>query len=353
MRAAGAALRMTRPCSAPRGAPRQRSGRGGLLAASAVLAAACLLSGCDGHLSALAPAGSAAAQISSLFKVMAGVAALVWALVVTAAIFAARSTPGNKSVRAGQRMIVLGGILLPLVLLGALSWSGLRQTNDLLAAGDGLVIHVTGERWWWRVRYESPSAPTVVAANEIRLPVGERVEFALASTDVIHSFWIPSLGGKMDMIPGRINRLVLEAGEAGTFRGACAEFCGLAHTFMEFDVVVMEPPAFDAWLSRQATEARAPSTPLAERGQDLFLRNGCGACHRIAGTPATGRIGPDLTHVGSRLSIAAGTLPTGIKPIAGWIAHPDGVKSGALMPPYSMLGPDELTAIATYLEGLE
>jgi cytochrome c oxidase subunit 2 len=318
-----------------------------------VLAAVGLVAGCEGHLSALSPAGSAASRIGSLFAVMVAAAALVWAFVMLAAIIAARSTPGDGSVRTGHRLIVAGGILLPLVLLGALSWSGFRQTNELLAAGDGLVIHVTGERWWWRVRYESPSAPEVIAANEIRLPLGERVEFKLASTDVIHSFWIPSLGGKMDMIPGRINRLVLDADREGIFRGACAEFCGLAHTLMEFDVVVMEPRAFDAWLTRQASEARAPSTPLAERGQDLFLQNGCGACHRIAGTAADGRIGPDLTHVGGRLSIAAGTLPTDIQPIAGWIAHADAVKSGALMPPYRMLGADELTAIATYLEGLE
>jgi cytochrome c oxidase subunit 2 len=193
----------------------------------------------------------------------------------------------------------------------------------------------------------------VVSANEIRMPLGERVEFRLASTDVIHSFWIPSLGGKTDMIPGRLNRLVLEATREGRFRGACAEFCGLSHALMEFDVVVMPPEGFRKWLENQASDAPAPSDTVATRGQRLFMQNGCGACHRIAGTPADGRIGPDLTHVGGRHSIAAGTLPVEPDAIAGWISHPSAVKPGALMPPFSMLGAEDLRAIGAYLEGLQ
>lgn len=311
------------------------------------------LAGCEGPLSTLSPAGTGALQVSKLFGVMIAVAALVWLFVIVCAVYAARTPPGDNSVRSGHRLVVAGGILLPIVLLGTLSYFGFRQANALLAPGGDLLIHVTGERWWWRVRYESPSTGEVITANEIRLPVGERVEFRLDSTDVIHSFWIPSLGGKMDMIPGHVNRLVLEATRAGEFRGACAEFCGLSHTLMEFDVVAMPSQAFDEWLAQQANDARAPSGAQALRGQELFMRNGCGACHRIAGTAADGGIGPDLTHVGSRRSIAAGTLPNETEPVAGWIAHPAGIKDGALMPRYSMLGRDELTAIATYLQGLE
>ena len=311
-----------------------------------------LLSGCEGPLSTLNPFGSGAARVATLFCVMISIAALVWLFVMALAFYAARSAPGEDSERTGRKFIVFGGILLPVVLLGALSWWSFGLTNELLEPGDGLIVDVTGERFWWRVQYETGSGP-VISANEIRMPVGERVEFRVRSTDVIHSFWIPSLGGKMDMVPGAVNRLVLEANREGTFRGACAEFCGLAHTLMEFDVVVMAPDAFNEWLAQQAGNAASPSTSLASRGLDLFLRNGCGACHRIAGTAADGTVGPDLTHVGSRRSIAAGTLPSEVGPIAGWISHPAAVKTGVLMPPYPMLDPDELVAIATYLEGLE
>src|SRR5690606_14332761 len=212
---------------------------------------------------------------------MITVAALVWLFVMALAVFAARVAPGENSERTGRKFIVFGGILLPVVLLGTLSWWSFGLTNELLEPGDGLVVDVTGERFWWRVHYETPSGP-VISANEIRLPLGERVEFRLRTSDVIHSFWIPSLGGKMDMMPGTVNRLVLEAEREGTFRGACAEFCGLAHTLMEFDVIVMPRDAFYAWLGRRSGNAESPSTPLASRGRDLFLQNGCGACHRIA-----------------------------------------------------------------------
>lgn len=311
-----------------------------------------LLSGCTGPFSTLSPSGSGATQVAGLFYVMITAAALVWLFVIGTAGYAARAEPGENSIRMGNRLIVFGGVLLPLFLLVPLSWWGFRQSNELFAPGDGLVVNVTGERFWWRVAYETPSG-SVASANEIRMPVGERVEFRLQSADVIHSFWVPSLGGKIDMVPGSLNRLVLEAEREGTFRGACAEFCGLSHTLMEFDVVVMARDAFDRWLAREAAAALAPSTTLASRGQRLFLQNGCGACHRIGGTAADGTIGPDLTHVGSRQSIAAGTLPAEVGPIAGWISHPEAIKNGVLMPPYRMLDSDELVAIATYLESLE
>lgn len=323
-----------------------------ILKGTAVPGLCVLLSACEGPLSTLAPHGSGAARVASLFYAMITVAALVWLFVMALAVFAARVAPGENSERTGRKFILFGGILLPVVLLGTLSWWSFGLTNELLEPGDGLVVDVTGERFWWRVQYESESGP-VISANEIRVPLGERVEFRLRSTDVIHSFWIPSLGGKMDMVPGTVNRLVLEAEREGTFRGACAEFCGLAHTLMEFDVVVMAPAAFDEWLAQQAGPAARPPTSLASRGLDLFLQNGCGACHRIAGTAADGRVGPDLTHLGSRRSIAAGTLPSEVGPIAGWISHPAAVKEGVLMPPYPMLDSDELVAIATYLESLE
>ncbi|MEX2496682.1 MAG: cytochrome c oxidase subunit II [Woeseia sp.] len=323
-----------------------------LLAASLLMIVA-MLGACEGHSSALAPAGTAAAQVFRLFVVMVTVASAVWLFVIGAAFYAARKEPDGRSLRNGRRLMLFGGVVLPLILLGTLSWFGFRQTNALLAAGDGLVIHVTGERWWWRVRYQPDSGPAVISANEIRMPMGQRVEFRLESSDVIHSFWIPSLGGKIDMMPGRVNRLVLEATREGLFRGACAEFCGLSHTLMEFDVVVMPPAEFEAWLQHEASDALPPATALAERGRDLFLQNGCGACHRVSGTPATGAVGPDLTHVGRRLHIAAGALPMEIGAVAGWVSHPEAVKPGVLMPAYPMLQAEQLVAIGTWLTGLE
>jgi cytochrome c oxidase subunit II len=314
--------------------------------------APCLVvSGCEGPLSTLAAGGDGAAQVAQLFWVMAAAAALVWLFVMAAAFYAARAAPGR--VRSGRRLIVFGGVLLPLVLLTVLAWVGMRQTSALLAPAEGLTIHVTGERWWWRVRYEAPSGTVAVTANEVRLPQGERVAFELEATDVIHSFWIPSLGGKMDMIPGRTNRLALEASRPGRYLGACAEFCGLSHSMMDFEVVVMPSPEFEAWLTRQAGPAAAPHGPLAARGHELFLQNGCGACHNVAGTQAAGTVGPDLTHIGSRSRIAAGSLPADVASLASWIAHPQDVKPGALMPGYPMLSADELVAIGTYLMGLE
>jgi cytochrome c oxidase subunit 2 len=207
--------------------------------------------------------------------------------------------------------------------------------------------------WWWRVRYQSASGPSVELANEIHLPVGEPVEFQLESDNVIHSFWIPSLGGKMDMIPGRVTRLVLTPTRTGLFRGACAEYCGTSHALMTFDVIVEEKPEFDRWLAHQAQLAKPSTEPVAKQGQDLFLATGCHACHTVRGTPASGIIGPDLTHVGSRLSLAAGTLPAEHDEFRRWIALTEDVKPGAYMPKFDMLPAEQLHALAVYLKGLE
>ena len=196
--------------------------------------------------------------------------------------------------------------------------------------------------------HPAAGGPPVVSANEIRLPIGQRVDFELRSADVIHSFWIPPLGGKMDMIPGRTNRLSLQATEAGTFRGPCTEFCGTSHALMAFAAIAMPRGDFDRWLAERAS----PSPGAAGEGAAPFLRQGCGACHRVDGTEAQGAIGPDLSHVGSRETIGAGILPNGEATLARFIADPDAVKPGALMPAYDMLPPDEIAAIAAYLRGL-
>jgi cytochrome c oxidase subunit 2 len=221
------------------------------------------------------------------------------------------------------------------------------------APGGSLKITVLGEQWWWRVQYQSAGGDPIVLANEIRLPVGEPVEFRLESPDVIHSFWIPSLAGKIDMIPGRVTRLSLTPTRTGVFRGACAEYCGTSHAWMSFYVVVEEKTAFDRWLTNQKAPARPLSEPVSMRGQELFVANGCGACHTIRGTQARGVLGPDLTHVGGRLSLGAGMLPNNAETLLRWIARTEQVKPGVLMPAFGMLPNEDLKALAAYMEALK
>lgn len=310
--------------------------------------------GCAGSQSTLDPAGEGAARIAQLFWGMTAGAAVIWVAVVALALWASRPGPGPRRHRAAPIIIVGGGAVLPSVVLAALLIHGLALLPPLLApAPEGsLRIAVSAEQWWWRVRYERAGAEPVVLANEIRLPVGEPVQFTLESADVIHSFWIPALGGKMDMIPGRVTRLTLRPTRTGVLRGACAEYCGTAHALMAFDVVVEDRAAFDRWLAHQGEPARPPGDPVAARGQELFVAHGCGACHAIRGTPARGVVGPDLTHVGSRSSLGAGVLPNRARAIQHWVANPERVKPGVLMPAFGMLPSEDVRAIAAYLEAL-
>jgi cytochrome c oxidase subunit II len=216
-----------------------------------------------------------------------------------------------------------------------------------------LKVLVTGEQWWWRVRYLPAGGEPVELANELHLPVNEGVEFQLESADVIHSFWIPALGGKADMIPGRRNRLRLEPTRTGVFRGVCAEYCGASHAFMTFPVVVEEKQGFARWLTQQAEPARVPASPLAIEGQRLFLSNGCGACHTVRGTGADGVVGPDLTHVGGRRTLGAGRLVNDSDQLRRWIAHTGRLKPEVTMPDFGMLPAEHLRALGAYLESLK
>jgi cytochrome c oxidase subunit 2 len=257
-----------------------------------------------------------------------------------------------------MRLIVWGGVAFPTLVLAALLGYGLTLLTDLRAPGDGLRIAVSGERYWWRVRYQMPSSRgsgakpgvTVESANELRLPLGERTELMLESPDVIHSLWIPTLAGKMDMIPGRSNRLVVEPTEAGHYGGVCAEFCGTAHARMALDVIVMSRVDFDRWLADQAKPAALGVTSAGQQG---FLASGCGACHQVRGTEANGRIGPDLTHVGSRPRIGAGLLPTTVDNLASFIADTEKLKPGVRMPSFGMLPEQRIRDMASWLESLK
>lgn len=324
--------------------------------ASTVAFALLSLAGCGRpQLSALAPSAPEAETIARLFWIMAAGAALVWVAVLAVALYStARPRSGTR--RRAMWLIVGAGVVAPTLVLGALLLYGLVLMPRLRgpAADDGPRIAVSGEQWWWRVRYQGFPGTTgeVVLANEIRLPVGERTRLLLDSPDVIHAFWIPPLGGKVDMIPGRTTELVLQPRRPGVFRGVCAEYCGTSHAHMRFAAVAMQRGAFDRWLRRQAAPARTPRSDPERRGQQAFLRNGCGACHAIRGTSARGHVGPDLTHVGSRLELAAGTLPNDAAAFRLWIADAHALKPDALMPPFAALPGTELQAMALYLDGL-
>jgi cytochrome c oxidase subunit 2 len=215
-----------------------------------------------------------------------------------------------------------------------------------------IPITVVGEQWWWRVTYSNADGKPVASANEIRIPLGRDILFTLKSADVIHSFWIPSLGGKVDMIPGRDTQLRLRADRPGIYRGQCAEYCGGPHALMALQVLGLPQSEFDPWLGREAGPAVEPRNEVERRGQSLFLAAGCGACHAVRGTAAMGLIGPDLTHVGSRRSIAADTLPSTHENLVRFIADAQRAKPGNAMPPFRILSHAELNAIAAYLLSL-
>ena len=301
--------------------------------------------------STLESAGRGAAEVVGLLAVMTAGACAIWIFVTLLALHATRTQRRAWTERAGLRLIVGGGVALPLVVLAALLITGMPVLSRQLKAGPpgALRVHVGGEQWWWRVRYEQPGVPPIELANELRLPAGQTVEVVLTSVDVIHSFWVPSLAGKMDMIPGRVTRLVLEPQRAGSYRGVCAEYCGASHARMGFAVEVMEPSAFAAWLAAQAQSAAAGESA----GARAFASSGCGACHRVRGTGANASIGPDLTHIGSRLTIAGGTMPNTVDALERWIASPAAIKPGALMPPFGALPPADLRALAAYMKELQ
>jgi cytochrome c oxidase subunit 2 len=312
------------------------------------------LSGCKGPQSALDPAGEGAAKIADLFWVMSAGSLLIWAGVVGLAVHALVRRPTPYPERYGHALIVGGGVILPTVVLAALLIYGLLMLPPLLAAAPpgSLKIAVTGEQYWWRVRYVNRGAP-VELANEIRLAVDEPVQLELSSPDVIHSFWIPALSGKLDMIPGRTTQLAIKPTKLGTFNGVCAEYCGTSHAYMAFRVVVMPRDELESWLEAQRKPAVVRRDRSTAQGAELFDANGCGACHTVRGTNARGVVGPDLTHVASRSTLAAGRLPNDAASLEDWLRRTEHLKPGVSMPHFGMLPDEQLHSIATYLESLQ
>ena len=272
--------------------------------------------------------------------------ALIWCIVMGVAIYAVLGSKRPRSERFADRFILLGGVAFPTISLALLLIFGLALLPSWAEANRAeLRVHVTAEQFWWRIGYEQGDGSIVETANELHLPVGATAEFVLTSTDVIHSFWIPALGGKTDAIPGRTNVLRLEPTKTGVYRGVCAEFCGPSHALMAFPVIVHAAEEFDSWLAGEVA-------PAATAGSEAFLAAGCGACHVVRGVTEAAGVGPDLTHLASRRTIAAGTLDNTPENLAAWIADPEHIKPDARMPGFAMLPHEDRDAIIAYLQEL-
>ncbi|WP_338147729.1 cytochrome c oxidase subunit II [Neoroseomonas terrae] len=312
------------------------------------------LAGCSGAQTPLDPWGIQAARIAELTHVLFIGGTVIFVLTM-GFLAAALLAPGRVRERIGSRRFVVGGgIVFPVVTLAALLVYSLGVSRALtLPLGPApLRVEIIGRQYWWEVRYPDLGAGAVTA-NQLHLPVGREIELLLTSADVIHSVWIPNLHGKMDMIPGRVNRQRLRVDRTGVLRGQCAEFCGLQHSIMAFWVVAQEPAEFDAWVARQQAPVPPPADEEQARGMQVFGEAGCGACHTVRGTEFQGRLAPDLSRVGSRLSLAAGALDNHRGTMAGWIAGAQDIKPGNAMPAYgrSLEGTD-LLAVAAWLEAL-
>lgn len=305
--------------------------------------------------SVLHPQGPVAAQQASLWWIMLGIGGVIY-VVVMAFVLRVVSTrhrtqeyvPSNRRVLG---LIVGGGVVVPMIVI-TLLFALTLGTMAVLALNDEpdvLTIEVVGWQWWWEVRYPQHN---IVTANEIHIPVGQRVHFQLTAGDVIHSFWVPELGGKMDLMSGRVNELWLQADFAGEFRGQCAEFCGRQHAKMAILVVAQEQADFDAWLQSQQQVPTEPADELIARGKNIFLNAQCIACHTVDGTNAQGAQGPNLTHFGSRRWIGAGAVPNTDYFLEAWIVNSQSIKPGNLMPPQDIPAED-LPSLIAYLHSLD
>jgi cytochrome c oxidase subunit 2 len=327
-----------------------------------VSAALLMLSGCTGWQSALDVHGAAAINLKQLILLIIVICSIGWTLVMIALIFALWRKRGRREQASSidpatehrLTITVVAAVIATVVIISAFTILSFFATRTLNVAGnDDLRIKVRGLQWWWGIEYfGSTSDQGFETANEIHIPVGKNVRLQLEGVDVIHSFWVPSLAGKQDLIPGRPNELIIRAERVGVYRGQCAEFCGLQHAHMALFVIAEEPQAFEQWTRLQRQNAARSSGPEADAGQQAFLAKQCAACHTIRGTAANGTTGPDLTHVGGRKYIAAGLLETTRGSLAAWIADPQTLKPGNNMPMVP-LNAEELRSISAYLAGLK
>ena len=340
-----------------------------LLIASAVLSGCAVEAPASNRTPSLLDAqGTGAAIIRGEWWLLLGTATAIFLLVVV--LMAAAILRQRRQARAGgerdgdvaaaapaahagggTRWIWLGGIAMPLVVLLGVFALNVRDIQALGAppSPPTAAVRIEGHRWWWKVEYPDLGITT---ANQLYIPVGQAVKVELTSADVIHSFWVPQLQFKRDLIPGQTNSMWLQADEAGVYRSLCAEYCGLQHAQMHLMVVALAPADYAQWVAHEGSDAVTPGDPLAQAGQQVFLGTTCVYCHAIRGTPAAGEVGPDLTHLASRLTLAAGSLENNTGNLGGWIMDPQHIKPGALMPPALLTG-QQLQELLAYLNSLE
>jgi cytochrome c oxidase subunit 2 len=310
----------------------------------------------------LDPQGPEAGTVAWLVWSFTALCAVIFLLVIVALLVALarrhmdRPEPAEADPRLERRV---GAIVASLAILTGVIVAGLTvisfaaQQRVFGLADPAVEIQVIGHQWWWEIKYDDPDpSRTIVTANELHVPVGKLVRLRLGSTDVIHSFWVPSLMGKADLVPGRDNELKFTASKPGVYIGQCAEFCGLQHAHMGIRVFVDTAADYAAWKMHQSSSALQPSTRSQSMGKVAFMANPCASCHAIRGTDAGGTLGPDLTHLASRTTIAAGTAELNRGTLAAWISDPQGVKPGANMPTMQ-LSPDDLNSLLDYLTGLK
>ncbi|HET7568732.1 MAG TPA: cytochrome c oxidase subunit II [Gaiellaceae bacterium] len=320
------------------------------------------LAGCGGPQNALDPHSHPAHDIANLFWWMTGGAFVGLGLVVGLLVLSwlRRDTRGlppdpddpHPGEKAGWTVVVglgVGLALATVIAVFVVSAQMLKVTQAPAASSTALTIQVVGHQWWWEIRYPGTTA---VTANELHIPVGTRVNLVVGTADVIHSFWVPELNRKIDTIPGKKNRILLYADAPGVYRGECAEYCGLQHAHMSLKVFAQPPAQFRAWLANEAKPARAPTTALQRKGEQVVLNGPCSSCHTLRGTSASGYLGPDLTHLAGRTTLGAVTIPNRKGYLGGWILDSQHVKPGNEMPDVDLTGP-QLQAVLAYLESLK
>ena len=316
-----------------------------------------LLGGCTSDIqSVMNPGSRQTVQIAELAWLLFGFGTFVLVLVIVTLLLAIHGPLRIRQTLARESAVIWLGIAFPAVTLTVLLVYGVWVTRSQLNLSEGggtVSIEVVGEQWWWRVMYRAPTGLEIAGANEIRIPVGSPVTLKLKAADVIHSFWVPSLGGKVDMIPGRTTQLQLTVDRPGVYRGQCAEYCGGPHALMTMDVIAMSSSDYAVWLERAAAMPATPETEIGLHGRSIFLAAGCGACHTVRGTAATGSVGPDLTHIGARRSVGVDTLPLTRENLMRFIVDGQHVKPGNLMPEFRILQPQQLEALASYLLSLK
>lgn len=323
-----------------------------------------LLAGCTGRQNALDYASDQSRAIGGIWHLMLIVCGFMYLLMMALLAWviwrARRRMPDEPPATAAPavdsllRKLLGSWSVLIVVGLFVLAGGSFLVDRQLAKAEDphALQVRITGSEWWWQVEYLDPDpSKNVITANELHLPVGRVTRIELRSNDVIHSFWVPNLNGKTDLIPGRSNFQTITPRRTGQWRGQCAEFCGLEHAGMAMDVTVDDAAAFDRWKAAQLATARPPQNPHEQQGQQVFLGSTCASCHTIAGTDAGGKVGPDLTHLASRRTLAAGALPMQPEALAQWIRDPHSRKPGTNMPATD-LPPDQLAALVDYLMSL-